>query len=95
MTREEHLLTILIEECNETAQRATKALRFGLQEVQPEQPLTNAERVVYEFNDIVAIMDLLMVDNAISNVFDRVAIGLKKVKVEKYLEYSKELGTLK
>ena len=29
MTREEHLLTIVAEECAEVAQRATKALRFG------------------------------------------------------------------
>lgn len=95
MTREEHLLTILIEECNETAQRATKALRFGLSEIQPEQPLTNAERVVYEFNDIVATMEMLMTDKSLPYVFDHPSILVKKQKVEKYLAYSSELGTLK
>jgi len=95
MTREEHLLTILIEECNETAQRATKALRFGLQEIQPEQDLTNAERIVYEFNDIVAIMELLYAEESVPKIFDAVSAGVKKIKVEKYLAYSAELGTLK
>lgn len=94
MTEEQYLLTILIEECNETAQRATKALIFGLQEIQPEQPLTNAERIIYEFNDIIAIMELLMSRKLMETVYDGVAIGLKKIKIEKYLEYSKECGTL-
>lgn len=94
MTKREHLLTILIEECNETAHRATKALRFGLEEIEPGQLRTNAERIVYEFNDIVAMMELLHAEGCLSNVFDGVSAGLKKIKVEKYLMYSKECGTL-
>jgi len=34
---EREVLTILMEECAEVIQRASKALRFGLDEVQPEQ----------------------------------------------------------
>lgn len=94
MTRQEHLLTILIEECNETAQRATKALRFGLEEVQPEQDATNAERIVYEFNDIVAVMELLYAEGGLPKVFDAVSAGLKKVKIEKYFSYSSNCGTV-
>ena len=94
MTRQEHLLTILIEECNETAQRATKALRFGLEETQPEQDLTNAERIVYEFNDIVAVMELLHAEGNLSKVFDAVASGIKKTKIEKYFSYSAHCGTI-
>jgi hypothetical protein len=37
MTREQHLLTILAEECGEVVQRASKAIRFGLDESQPGQ----------------------------------------------------------
>jgi hypothetical protein len=59
MNNTEHLLTILSEECVETAQRVSKAIRFGLTEVQEGQHLNNAERLVYEFNDIVAVMELL------------------------------------
>jgi hypothetical protein len=94
MTRTEHLLTILAEECGETAQRATKALRFGLNEVQPGQELNNAERIVYEFNDILSIMNMLVEEGKLPRVEDKGMMGLKKDKVEKYLIYSKEQGLL-
>lgn len=90
MNTTEHLLTILIEECNETAQRATKALRFGMQEIQPGQELTNAERIVCEFNDIVAVMAMLLEDGELPRIFDEEAQDKKRAKVEKYLRYSKE-----
>lgn len=45
MKRHEHLLSILAEECCEVGQRVSKALRFGLDEVQPGQDLSNAERI--------------------------------------------------
>ncbi len=59
MTKTEMLLTLLAEECNETAQRASKAIRFGLDEVQEGQPHNNADRIVYEFNDLVAVTEML------------------------------------
>jgi hypothetical protein len=94
MNRKEHLLTIMAEECVETAQRASKALRFGLEEVQEGQDLTNAERIVYEFNDLYAIMELLRREGHIPRVLDLGAIDLKMRKVEKWLKYSEEKGTL-
>lgn len=94
MNRKEHLLTILVEECGETAQRATKALRFGINEVQKGQDLDNAERLIYEFNDIVAMMQMLKNEGMIDRVFDLVYQNKKVAKVEKYLELSKAQGTL-
>jgi hypothetical protein len=94
MTRKEMLLTILIEECNETAQRATKVLRFGLNEVQEGQSLTNAQRLIYEFNDIVGTMELLSGEKHIPYHMDGVASGLKKIKIDEWLRYSEECGTL-
>lgn len=88
------LLTLLIEECNETAQRASKAIRFGLDEVQEGQDLNNAERLIYEFNDIIGVMELLHGDKYIPYHMDAVASGLKKIKIEKWLKYSEECGTL-
>lgn len=95
MTRTENLLTILGEECVETAQRVSKALRFTLDEVQPEQDLTNAQRIVYEFNDIVAVMEILQEEGIFEKVIDRDAITKKKIKVVKYLSYSAEIGAVK
>ena len=94
MTRIENLLVIVAEECGETAQRATKALRFILEEIQPGQELTNAERLVYEFNDIVAVMELLEEAGVIKNAIDTEAIAKKKARVAKYLERSVALGVI-
>ena len=94
MTKIENLLTILAEECNETAQRVSKAIRFTPEEIQPDQDLTNAERIVYEFNDIVAVMEILKDEGVFDTVIDRGAIEKKKEKVSKYLDYSKQVGTI-
>lgn len=89
MTRTEHLLWILAEECAEVAQRASKVARFGLLEIQPEQDKNNLERLIYELNDLVATADMIE-----PMWMDERAIDAKKVKVEKFLRYSVECGTL-
>ena len=53
------LLTILIEEAAEVQQRATKALRFGVEEVQPGQNYSNAERLALEIGDMLELVDRL------------------------------------
>lgn len=90
MTRQEHLLIILAEECNEVAQRASKALRFGMEEVQPEQESSNAERLVQEFNDLLAVAFMLKLEG----IGNPASLYAKISKVEKFLEYSKECGKL-
>lgn len=94
MNRTEHLLTCLSEECAEVAQRTSKALRFGLAETQPAHILTNAQRIVIELNDLLAVVEMLIEEGALPLIGDREAIAGKKAKVEKYLLYSKEQGTL-
>lgn len=100
MTREEHLLTILAEECNEVAVRASKALRFGVDEVEPGQPLTNAERINAEVIDLMAALEMLNDANMLPALSPRGMIpyqhltAAKKAKVEKFLIYSGTLGTL-
>ncbi len=56
---ERELLTILIEECSEVQKRATKAMRFGLEEVQPGQSLNNVERLSEEIGDLLCVLDRL------------------------------------
>lgn len=91
MNREQMLLTILAEECQEVAKRATKAIRFTMEEVQAGQDSTNAERIIYEFNDLMAVMHLLFKNEPVIN---HEMIALKKDKINKWLEYSKSVGTL-
>lgn len=96
MNRTEHLLTILGEEGVEVAQRCSKALRFGLSEVQPIQELSNAERIRGEFIDLLAVMRMLVKEGAIEPVTDAdlPAMEDKRQKVEKFLDYSRAMGTL-
>lgn len=95
MNRQEHLLTIAMEECAEVAQRISKALRFGLMEVQRGQPLTNANRINFEFDDLIAVMEMLedlTGEHLIQHNSWR--IMQKKANLETWLEYSKTMGTL-
>lgn len=100
MTRKEHLLTIAAEECNEVAQRISKALRFSLEEVQPGQDLTNAWRILQEFTDLYTVMLMLHEEGHLpscSSGHPLVNMNwayAKKQKIEKFLEHSEANGTL-
>lgn len=98
MTRTEHLLTIMAEECQEVSQRVSKALRFGVREIQPGQGATNAERIIREFCDLLAAYEMLHEDAILSprmfsvDGFAREMIDAKKAKVEKFLYFSAGRG---
>lgn len=101
MTREEHLLSMIAEECAEIAQRASKALRFGLEESEPGQDKNNALRIVLEYIDLQTVIEML---HSCSPVFRMSNIDTakqleslmqaKREKVEKYLGYSRFRGRL-
>ena len=93
MNKQEHLLTIVSEECAEVHQRCSKAARFGMSEVQPEQDLSNKDRILLEFNDLIAAMELLF-DCKITDLISEDKLNAKKKKIEKYLFYSLECGTV-
>lgn len=97
MNRTEHLLWISAEECSEVAQRASKAARFGLDEIQPGQDLDNRQRILYEFADLCGVLEMLNEGCRIEEVVKglRSQIDKKKDKVEKFLAYSELCGTLK
>lgn len=97
----DYLLTKLAEEATEIAQRALKAVEFGLDEVQPGQEQSNAERVGGEVIDMITILLMLAdlgveiqasvaADEQVLNAM----IAAKKAKVEKYMALSRTLGKL-
>lgn len=94
MNREQYLLAKLAEECMETGQRATKAITFTLEEIQEGQDLSNAQRIVYELNDILAVAEILVDLKLLPKIRDEKYIQEKKLKLEKWAEYSQKLGTL-
>lgn len=89
MNETEHLLTVLTEECAEVAQRACKAVRFGLSEIQPGQQEDNRRRLERELADLQAVADLL---GLCVRDEDKAA---KIEKLKKYMGYSREIGTLR
>lgn len=97
MNRTEHLLTILAEECAEVAKNATKALRFGLTDHEPGLHESNAERIMYEYHDLQAVIVMLQGHGLLPVVPDEIIVDrvrAKCAKVEKYLLYSAKCGTL-
>ncbi len=96
MNTNEHLLTCLAEECAEVAQRVSKALRFGLDEVQADQPLTNADRIVEELHDLFAVAAILGRRGVLRNptLVSPATVERKQHKIEKYFAISREQGTL-
>jgi hypothetical protein len=97
MTDTEHLLICMSEECAEISEqcsrlavRISKALRFGLDEVQPGQLLSNAERIAGELADLIAVAEMLEDAGDIT----RKSIDAKKTKLCKFMDYARQLGSL-
>lgn len=100
----EHLLFKVAEECAETAQRASKAARFGMEQVQRhlddkswQNPdlLTNRQRLYEEFIDLCATMQMLdFVLPDIHNAGDLIILQERHQRIVKYLDFSREHGTL-
>lgn len=99
MTRTEHLLVILAEECNEVAHRVAKALRFGLEEIEPGNEYTNAQRILLEHEHVETLIEMLKREGKLPTKYDynfaSIRRNEKRKAVEKYLEYARALGTLK
>ena len=93
----EHLLTKIAQECAEVAQRCSKAIEFGLNEIQPGQELDNAQRIIGEMNDLRAVIEMAE-EHGILPIFVRErendAFEAKKAKVVKFMSYSREMGML-
>ena len=83
---ERELLEILAEECAEVIQRVTKALRFGIDEVQPGQPHTNAQRISYEMGDVLAVHKRLIQRGTLRSDDTNEGMRKKYVKLAEYLQ---------
>lgn len=105
MTLREHFLAIAAEEAVEVAQRCTKALRFGLDQIQQayddvpwQNPghLTNADRIREEVADLLGTLDLLgLLDlTCIGDSKLRDLAAAKQAKITRYLHIALQEGTL-
>lgn len=95
MNRAEYLLTCLGEESAEVGQRVSKALRFGLREVQPGQPLTNDDRICDELRDLIAVAHILHSEGVIGWFMPETGdVRAKREKIERFMAISREQGVL-
>lgn len=96
MTENEHIMTTAAEEAVEVAQRITKALRFGVDEVQPGQQLSNGERILQEFHDLWSMLKWMAERGLMPGALEpsREIADAKRAKVRKFMAISREQGTL-
>ena len=95
MNREEHLLTVLMEECSEVQKDICKSLRFGLSDAYKENKPLNRENITTELTDLIAVAQMLVEEGFIDDFMSKEEINNKKLKVEKFLKYSESVGKLK
>lgn len=84
--REREVLTILVEECAEVQQRATKALRFGIAEVQPGQPCTNAQRLAAEVGDMLEMVEILIAMGVLDRAEIEIGRSAKRRQLARFLQ---------
>lgn len=97
MNLDDYLLSHLAQECCEVAIRCTKAQMFGLDEIQPEQPLTNRQRIAEELADLKALVVLMEDIHLLPEFSERdlnARVSDKHRKAKHYRGYSRELGRL-
>ena len=79
------VMNILSEECAEVIQAISKCHRFGLDNLKPGKPLTNAQHLEGEIGDLLAMVELLKLEGIVSDVGMEIA---KQAKFEKLKKWS-------
>ena len=85
-----------MEECAEVQHECSKAIRFGLHDHWKKEH-TNAENIVKEVIDLNAVYGMLVEYSALYKPeYDdaRCAMMLKRLKVQKFMKYSRKRGRL-
>lgn len=80
------LLELLVEECAEVIQRATKAMRFGLREVEPGQERDNIERMSGEIGQLRAVIHRMDTAGLIDTEIVFRAMGEKERKLKRFMQ---------
>jgi len=83
---EREVLTILIEEAAEVQQRATKLLRFGRDEVQKKQKLTNRQRLSREVGQLMFMIAYAQEHKLLDYAQIVKGTDEKGPKIEQYLQ---------
>ncbi len=93
MTEESYLLLYLAEECAEVQHRISKALRFGLDEIREGHDFDNRELIGQELDDLFAVVKRLREDGILREN-SRAGLANKGRKIDRFMDYSRDLGIL-
>lgn len=93
MNLQQHMLLLLMEECCEVAQNASKCSRFTPGHRATIEDLSNLEKLNSEYNDLLAIVELLK-DEGIDLMRNEALIENKKKRLKAYIQISQNLGAL-
>lgn len=95
MNLQENLLTTLGEEASEIIKDCSKANRFGLGDINPETGISSKEAIQTEINDLLGVAAVLVDEGFLDEHFiNEKQIQAKKTKIQKYLDYSRDQGSL-
>jgi len=79
------VMDITQEECAEVIQAISKIRRFGIDNTKPGTDYTNRAHLEEEVGDVLAMIDILMINNVVSWANLHVA---KRAKIEKLKKWS-------
>jgi len=85
---EREIIDIIIEECAEVIQRGTKMTRFGIEEVQPGQDLSNAQRLAREIGDVFEIVALAIEAGIVTQAEIDLGRAHKRKQLAKYMQHA-------
>jgi hypothetical protein len=103
MNPDEHLITVLIEECAEVAKECCKANRFGLDDqltLNPDGPRgtegpTNREKIIAELNDLMGTTHEMVMRGILpADWQDAGRQYAKQVKIRKFMDYALTVDAL-
>jgi NTP pyrophosphatase (non-canonical NTP hydrolase) len=83
-------MDILQEECAEVIQAVSKINRFGIDNLKPGKPKTNREHLEEELGDMLAMIDILIINGIVSK--DNLETA-KIAKIEKLKKWSTIYGS--
>ena len=98
MNKGEYLMVVAAEECAEIQENISKAIRWGVSNHHPDKPeTTNGYEILKEFNQLRAVIDMLIIGRHIPGISHEEADKIYRDKVaavEHWQTYSKDIGTV-